>query len=45
MELMQYLISGKLEIVVGQTFPLAAAAEAHKAIAERKTTGKVVLVV
>jgi NADPH:quinone reductase len=45
MELMQYLISGKLEIVVGQTFPLAAAAEAHKAIAERKTTGKVVLLV
>ena len=45
MELMQYLISGKLEIVVGQTFPLAAATEAHKAIAERKTTGKVVLLV
>ncbi len=45
MELMQYLIGGKLEIVVGQTFPLAAVAEAHKAIAERKTTGKVVLVV
>lgn len=45
MELMQYLIGGKLEIVVGQTFPLAAAAEAHKAIAERKTTGKVVLIV
>jgi NADPH:quinone reductase len=45
MELIQYLIGGKLEIIVGQTFPLAAAAEAHKAIAERKTTGKVVLVV
>ena len=43
MELMQYLISGKLEIIVGQTFPLAQAAEAHRAIAERKTTGKVVL--
>jgi len=43
MELMQYLISGKLEIVVGQTFPLAQAAEAHRAIAERKTMGKVVL--
>ncbi len=45
MELMQYLISGKLEIIVGQTFPLAEAAEAHRAIAERKTTGKVVLLV
>ena len=45
MELMQYLVSGKLEIIVGQTFPLAEAAEAHKAIAERKTMGKVVLLV
>jgi NADPH2:quinone reductase len=45
MEVMQYLLSGKLEIVVGQTFPLAEAAEAHRAIAERKTTGKVVLLV
>jgi len=45
MELMQYLASGKLEIIVGQTFPLAEAAEAHKAIAERKTMGKTVLLV
>jgi NADPH2:quinone reductase len=45
MELMQYLASGKLELVVGQTFPLAEAAEAHRAIAERKTKGKVVLLV
>lgn len=44
-ELMQYLASGNLEIVVGHTFPLAQAAEAHRAIAERKTTGKVVLLV
>src|SRR5712692_3183225 len=45
MELMQFLASGKLEIIVGQTFPLAEAAEAHRAIAERKTVGKVVLLV
>jgi NADPH:quinone reductase len=45
MDLMQYLASGKLEIVVGQTFTLAQAAEAHRAIAERKTQGKVVLLV
>jgi NADPH2:quinone reductase len=45
MELMQYVANGKLEIVVGQTFPLAEAAEAHQAIAERKTKGKVVLLV
>ena len=44
-ELMQYLVSGKLEIIVGQTFPLAEAAEAHRAISERKTMGKVVLIV
>src|SRR5437588_2217359 len=29
-ELMQYLASGKLEIIVGQTFPLAQTAEAHR---------------
>ena len=44
-ELMQYLATGKLQIIVGQTYPLAGAAEAHRAIAERKTTGKVVLLV
>jgi NADPH:quinone reductase len=44
-ELMQYLAAGKLQIIVGQTFPLAQAAEAHRAIAARKTTGKVVLLV
>ena len=45
MEIMQYLAAGKLEIIVGQTFPLTEAAEAHRAIADRKTVGKVVLVV
>jgi NADPH:quinone reductase len=44
-ELMQYLATGTLQIVVGQTYPLADAAEAHRAIAERRTTGKVVLLV
>ena len=43
--LMQYLASGKLRIVVGHTFPLHQASDAHNAIAERKTTGKVVLTV
>jgi NADPH:quinone reductase len=45
MELMQFLASGKLQIIVGQTFPLAEAAQAHQAIAERRTMGKVVLLV
>ncbi|MDQ6662515.1 MAG: NADPH:quinone oxidoreductase family protein, partial [Chloroflexota bacterium] len=43
MQLMQYVASGKLEIIVGQTFPLTEVAKAHQAIADRKTTGKVVL--
>ena len=42
-DLMRYLASGKLQVVVGHTFPLAQAADAHSTIAERKTTGKVVL--
>ncbi len=45
LELMQYLNGGKLKIIVGNTFPLADAVEAHRAIAERKTTGKVVLII
>jgi NADPH2:quinone reductase len=45
MSLMQYLLSGQLEIIVSQTFPLEQAIEAHKVIAERRTTGKVVLLV
>lgn len=43
--LMQYLASGKLQIIVGATYPLAEAAAAHTAIANRETTGKVVLLV
>jgi NADPH2:quinone reductase len=42
-DLMRYLASDKLRIIVGQTFPLEQAADAHNAIAARKTTGKVVL--
>ncbi len=45
MEIMHYLATGKLEIIVGQTFPLTEAAAAHQAIAARTTMGKVVLVV
>jgi NADPH:quinone reductase len=43
--LMQFMAQGKLQIIVGQTFPLAEAAAAHQAIANRTTTGKVVLLV
>jgi NADPH:quinone reductase len=43
-ELMEHIINGRLEIMV-QEFPLAQAAEAHRAIEGRKTMGKVVLTV
>lgn len=39
------LEKGWLHFRVGQTFPLAQAAEAHRALEGRKTTGKVVLTV
>src|SRR5438270_6648566 len=42
-ELMQYLATAQLEIIAEHTFPLTEAAEAHRAIAQRKTTGEVVL--
>ncbi len=44
-ELMGFFASGKLHIIVSRTFPLAEAAEAHQAMANRQTTGKVVLLV
>jgi len=44
-ELIQYLATAQLEIIAEHTFPLAEAAEAHRAIAQRKTTGEVVLLV
>ncbi len=44
-ELIQYLATAQLEIIAEHTFPLAEAAEAHRAIAQRRTTGEVVLLV
>ncbi|MBP8130389.1 MAG: zinc-binding dehydrogenase, partial [Candidatus Hydrogenedentes bacterium] len=38
-----WLTDGALEIVVNHVLPLERAAEAQQLIAERKTTGKVVL--
>jgi NADPH:quinone reductase len=43
MELIGYATEGKLSINVGKVLPLAQAAEAHRLIEGRKTTGKVVL--
>jgi NADPH2:quinone reductase len=37
------LASGRLKVRIGRTFPLAEAAEAHRTLEGRKTTGKVLL--
>ena len=42
-ELQEMLAAGDLEVVVGETFPLEDAAEAHEAVENRETVGKVVL--
>ena len=44
-EISRYLKSGDLRPVLGGSFPLAEAAEAHRAVEGRRTTGKVVLAV
>ncbi|SEK53665.1 quinone oxidoreductase family protein [Haloferax larsenii] len=42
-ELSELLASGELDIIVGETFALEDAAEAHQYIEDRKSSGKVVL--
>jgi NADPH2:quinone reductase len=42
-ELQEMLVGEDLEVIVGETFPLEDAAEAHAAIENRETVGKVVL--
>ncbi len=42
-ELFGLIISGKLKPVVGATYPLSQAVEAHQAMLARKTVGKIVL--
>ncbi|WP_256390870.1 quinone oxidoreductase family protein [Natronoarchaeum rubrum] len=42
-ELTQKLTGGDLEVIVGESFPLEDAAEAHQYIEDRKSSGKVVL--
>ena len=43
-EVFGWVINGALRVHVGATFPLRAAAEAHRALEGRATTGKVLLV-
>jgi NADPH2:quinone reductase len=42
-DLFQMVSSGKVKIEVNQTFPLADAAQAHRALESRKTTGSTIL--
>lgn len=43
-DLHTWLMDGKLDVIVGHEFPLADAAEAHRRISARQTSGKVVLI-
>ena len=43
-ELLAYVAGDRLRIMVSETFPLLEAAEAHRAMAARKTSGKLILV-
>lgn len=43
-DLFSWIGSGELKVRIGATFPLSAAAEAHRALEGRKTTGKVLLI-
>jgi NADPH2:quinone reductase len=44
LDLLRFWGEGLLQPVVGATFPLAAAADAHRLVEDRRSTGKVVLV-
>lgn len=43
-ELQHWVLEGKLRVTLGQTFPLAEAAEAHRRLEQRQTQGKLLLV-
>jgi NADPH2:quinone reductase len=43
-ELLDWVKSGKLDVRIGREFPLSQAAEAHRELEGRKTTGKVLLI-
>jgi len=42
-DLFEWISNGDLEVLVGARFPLAEAADAHRALEARETIGKVVL--
>jgi NADPH2:quinone reductase len=44
-ELFALVAAGKLNVLIGATYPLAEAAQAHRDLEARKTTGKVLLTI
>jgi NADPH2:quinone reductase len=42
-ELQHWVLDGRLRVTLGETFPLAEAAEAHRRLEERRTQGKLLL--
>ncbi len=42
-DLLRWIASGELQVTIGQRFPLGQAADAHRALEGRTTTGKVLL--
>ncbi|RMF89910.1 MAG: quinone oxidoreductase [Nitrospinota bacterium] len=42
-DVLGWIVSGRLKLRIGKTFPLAEAAEAHRQLEGRQTTGKVLL--
>ena len=42
-ELFDYLEEGKLQLIIGETYPLEEAAKVHELMQSRKTTGKIIL--
>ena len=43
-EVLKWVSSGDLDVHISESFPLSEASQAHRALEERKTTGKVLLV-
>jgi NADPH:quinone reductase len=43
-DVLGWITAGKLKVRVGAEFPLAQAADAHRALESRRTTGKVLLI-
>ena len=43
-DLFDWITTGKLQITIGHSFPLSAAAEAHRALESRQNAGKILLI-